>query len=118
MTFITPQRQMQLAANAATKHTLNHLNITAAAAASLTGRPGARRGSGGRSKQKGFAAVSVSRAQPLELSHRTVPVTAKGLDGTPQYDSHNLYGWAEAAATFDALAGITKKRPFVLTRWV
>ncbi|WIA35044.1 hypothetical protein OEZ86_003535 [Tetradesmus obliquus] len=116
MTFISTQRQMQLAADAATKLTLNHLNITAAAAASLTWHPGARRGSGGRPKPKGFAAVSVSRAQPLELSHRTVPVTAKGLDGTSQYDSHNLYGWAEAAATYDALAGITKKRPFLLTR--
>ncbi|KAF6262255.1 glycosyl hydrolases family 31-domain-containing protein [Scenedesmus sp. NREL 46B-D3] len=75
---------------------------------------GTRRVSG-----RGFrrsAAVSVSRVQPLELSHRTLPMSARGLDGTPHYDTHNLYGWAEAAATYNALAGITRKRPFVLTR--
>jgi alpha-glucosidase (family GH31 glycosyl hydrolase) len=103
MTFISTQRQQQLAAEAAAK------------LSNATGL-GHRRGSSKRGSAKWSAAVSLSRAQPLDLSHRTVPMSAKGLDGTPHYDTHNLYGLAEAAATYDALAGITKKRPFVLTR--
>jgi hypothetical protein len=106
MTFLSTQRQQQLAAAAAARL----INVTVKDLAGLS----ARRGSGRRSKRS--AAAGSSRTQPLDLSHRTVPMTAKGLDGTPHYDTHNLYGWAEAAATYDALASITKKRPFVLTR--
>jgi alpha-glucosidase (family GH31 glycosyl hydrolase) len=109
MTFISTQRQMQLAAEAAAKASGN-------STASNPAKSGARRGSGRRRTNKWAAAASVGRVTPLDLSHRTVPMSAKGLDGTPHYDTHNLYGWAEAAATYDALAAITKKRPFVLTR--
>jgi hypothetical protein len=108
MPFISTQRQMQLAAEATAKASSN-------STASNPARLGTRRGSA-RRPNKWAAAASVGRVLPLDLSHRTVPMSAKGLDGTPHYDTHNLYGWAEAAATFDALASITKKRPFELTR--
>jgi alpha-glucosidase (family GH31 glycosyl hydrolase) len=101
---------MQLAAEAAAKASSN-------STASNPAKLGTRRGSGRRPTYNKWAtAASAGRVMPLDLSHRTVPMPAKGLDGTPHYDTHNLYGWAEAAATYDALATITKKRPFVLTR--
>ena len=54
--------------------------------------------------------------QRLPLGVNTVGVTARHSDGSVQYDTHNLYGLAEAAATAAAVAGITGKRPFVLSR--
>jgi alpha-glucosidase (family GH31 glycosyl hydrolase) len=45
-------------------------------------------------------------------------MSAKHVDGQLQYNTHNLYGLSEAAATQWALQEITGKRPFILTRWV
>ena len=56
--------------------------------------------------------------QHLPLSANTTPVTATGINGTLQYNTHNLYGFYEAAATTAALKAITGRRPFALTRFV
>lgn len=50
------------------------------------------------------------------LSTKTMPMTAIHKSGVREYNAHNLYGLAEAAATAHAAANITSKRPFVLTR--
>ncbi len=50
------------------------------------------------------------------LGTKTMPVTASNLDGTLQYDTHNVYGLAEAKATQAALMAIKQTRPFILTR--
>lgn len=60
--------------------------------------------------------VSKPGDAPQPLGFRTLPMSARGVDGTRHYDSHNLYGMGQAAATRDALVHITRKRPFVLTR--
>lgn len=54
----------------------------------------------------------------LPLSFRTLPVTARHYDGSLQYNTHNIYGLSQAAATARALDVIFdgRKRPFVLTR--
>ena len=52
----------------------------------------------------------------LPLDTKTMPVTASNLDGTLQYDTHNIYGLAEAKATHEALVAIKQTRPFILTR--
>ena len=52
----------------------------------------------------------------LPLSTHTMPVTARHSDGLLEYDVHNLYGLSEAVATHKALAVLTGKKPFVLTR--
>jgi hypothetical protein len=56
----------------------------------------------------------------LPLSFRTMPVTARHYDGSLQYNTHNLYGLSQAAATSRALHTLHDgaKRPFVLTRYV
>ncbi len=54
----------------------------------------------------------------LPLSFRTLPVTGRHYDGSLQYNTHNLYGLSQAAATARALLTLHNgtKRPFVLTR--
>lgn len=52
----------------------------------------------------------------LPLGTKAISVLATHLDGTLQYNSHNVYGLAEVLATHDAVQNITGKRPFVLTR--
>jgi alpha-glucosidase (family GH31 glycosyl hydrolase) len=54
----------------------------------------------------------------LPLSFRTMPVTARHRDGTLQYNTHNIYGLSQAAATSWALDELFegRKRSFVLTR--
>ena len=52
----------------------------------------------------------------LPLSTHTLPVTARHRNGLLEYDVHNLYGLSEAVATHKALAVLTGKKPFVLTR--
>jgi alpha-glucosidase (family GH31 glycosyl hydrolase) len=47
----------------------------------------------------------------------TIGMTARHADGTLEYDAHNLYGLSEAAATAPAVADVTGKRPFILSRW-
>jgi len=39
----------------------------------------------------------------LPLSFRAIPVTARHYDGSLQYDTHNIYGLSQAAATYRAL---------------
>ena len=51
------------------------------------------------------------------LDTRTVATSAHGHRGARQWDTHNLYGLAEAQATAAAAANITGRRPFVLSRF-
>jgi alpha-D-xyloside xylohydrolase len=50
------------------------------------------------------------------LGYRTAAMTVKHYDGTIEYNSHNLYGLAEAIATNKAMTMVRNKRPFVLSR--
>lgn len=52
----------------------------------------------------------------VPLGSKTLPMTAQHVDGQLQYNTHNLYGLSEAAATRAALKQITGKRPFLLSR--
>ena len=53
----------------------------------------------------------------LGLGTNTIGMTAHHEDGALEYDAHNLYGLSEAAATAHAVAEVTGKRPFILSRW-
>ena len=48
---------------------------------------------------------------------QTVAASARNLDGSLQYDTHNLYGLAMVAASAQALRSVRGKRPFILTRY-
>ena len=51
------------------------------------------------------------------LSDSTILTNTSNLDGTTQYDTHNLYGTTMATATYNSmLERRPGKRPFVLTR--
>ena len=50
------------------------------------------------------------------LGTRTISMCARHYNNTLAWDAHNLYGLAEGIATANAVAKITKQRPFVLTR--
>jgi hypothetical protein len=52
------------------------------------------------------------------LGTRTVAMSALGYQNNRQWDTHNLYGMAEGIMTANAVANITGKRPFVLSRCV
>jgi len=52
----------------------------------------------------------------LRLGVNTIGMTARHADGALEYDAHNLYGLAESAATASAVASVTSKRPFILSR--
>ena len=56
--------------------------------------------------------------QRLPLSINAIGVTAQHLDGQHQYNTHNLFGLSEAAATATAVGDITGRRPFLLSRSV
>ncbi len=50
------------------------------------------------------------------LGTKGISVLATHLDGSLQYNTHNIYSLAECQATSAAVQEITGKRPFVLTR--
>eukprot|EP00892_Ulva_mutabilis_P001883 jgi/Ulvmu1/11696/UM008_0106.1 len=50
------------------------------------------------------------------LGERTVSMGATHHNGAAQWDTHNLYGISESIATAAAVASITQRRPFVLSR--
>ena len=50
----------------------------------------------------------------LPLSFRAIPVTARHYDGSVQYDTHNIYGLSQAAATHRALNSIYKGKTLPL----
>lgn len=52
----------------------------------------------------------------LPLGYKTLPLLAQNIDGTFQYDTHNVYALAEAQTVFHAIEDITKRRPFILSR--
>lgn len=54
--------------------------------------------------------------QQLNISSKTLAVTARHADGTLEYDAHNLYGYMEAVATARALRAIRGKRHFSFSR--
>ncbi|WIA37090.1 hypothetical protein OEZ86_014060 [Tetradesmus obliquus] len=60
--------------------------------------------------------VRGSIKQPSALGKKTVAMSATGVDGELLYNTHNIYGLSEAAATHAALETVLGKRPFILTR--
>ena len=54
--------------------------------------------------------------QQLNISSKTLAVTARHADGTLEYDAHNLYGYMESVATARALRSIRGKRHFSFSR--
>ena len=52
----------------------------------------------------------------MNLSIKTLAVTASHFDGALEYDMHNLYGMYECKSTATALRAIRQKRHFILTR--
>ncbi|KAK9822226.1 hypothetical protein WJX81_001471 [Elliptochloris bilobata] len=52
----------------------------------------------------------------LDLSYKTLPVTASHFDGTLEYNVHNLFSMYEVMATAAALQRLRNRRQFILTR--
>lgn len=52
----------------------------------------------------------------VDLSYKTLPVTATHFDGTLEYNVHNLYSLYEVIATAAALQRLRNRRQFILTR--
>jgi len=60
-------------------------------------------------------AISNANTQ-LNISSKTLAVTARHADGTLEYDAHNLYGYYEAVATARALRAVRGRRHFSFSR--
>lgn len=54
----------------------------------------------------------------MNLSAKTLAVTASHYDGTLEYAVHNMYALYQARATAEALRAIRQKRHFSFTRCV
>ena len=54
----------------------------------------------------------------LPISTKTIAATATHKSGEVEYNLHNLYGLQQVKATFEKLAELRQRRPFILTRWV
>lgn len=52
----------------------------------------------------------------VDLSYKTLPVTASHFDGTLEYNVHNLFGLYEVVASAQALQRLRNARQFILTR--
>ncbi len=52
----------------------------------------------------------------MNISIKTLAVTAAHFDGTLEYEVHNLYALYQAKATAEALRAIRQKRHFIFTR--
>lgn len=52
----------------------------------------------------------------MNISIKTLAVTASHFDGTLEYEVHNLYALYQAKATAEALRAIRQKRHFIFTR--
>ncbi|KDD75361.1 glycosyl hydrolase [Helicosporidium sp. ATCC 50920] len=50
------------------------------------------------------------------LGEKVISVLARRVDGSWEYDAHNLYGLAEVRVTHAALERVRGRRPFVLSR--
>ena len=55
--------------------------------------------------------------QQLNVSFKTLPVSAAHYDGSLEYNMHNLYSIYETIATADALQTLRGRRQFILTRY-
>lgn len=53
----------------------------------------------------------------MDLSYKTLPVTAAHFDGTLEYNVHNLFGLYEVVASAQALQRLRNARQFILTRY-
>lgn len=51
----------------------------------------------------------------ISLTKKTLCMTAKHYSSI-HYNEHNLYGYREAVATYEAIKSIRKKRPFIISR--
>ncbi|PIN17747.1 Maltase glucoamylase [Handroanthus impetiginosus] len=57
-----------------------------------------------------------NRGHQRPIIEKTVPATSLHFRNVTEYNIHNLYGFLESRATNAALANVTVKRPFVLSR--
>ncbi len=77
------------------------------------------------SQQGANATMSSLVSPPYDVSNglartplgvKVMSVLAQHLDGSLQYNTHQLYGLSEAMCNYDAAQAIRKKRPFILSR--
>lgn len=63
--------------------------------------------------------VNTEAGGPGALHNKTIGVLAQHFGNISDYNAHNLYGLAEAKATFAALQEILgeDRRPFIITRY-
>jgi len=66
--------------------------------------------------QQALPAPTWRAPRQVDLSYKTLPVTASHFDGTLEYNTHNLYSLYEVVATAAALQRLRNRRQFILTR--